>query len=211
VRRCLLPLLLLPVLLTLMAAPSSAGNGLAGPGWRWPVPPRGVVQGFAPPPQPWLAGQRGVDLAAPAGSAVRAAGAGVVTFAGRVAGVWVIAIRHPDGLSTTYEPVRPSVHAGDAVAAGQVIGVLRRFGGQCRPQACLHWGLRRGQVYLDPLLLLRGGVVRLLPYDGPGGDGPVVLAPVALGAALGALGLRRRRRSRTAQSAFGHPASRYAL
>ena len=29
--------------------------------------------------------------------------------------------------------------------------------------ACLHWGLRHGDVYLDPLALLGLGRVRLLP------------------------------------------------
>jgi hypothetical protein len=32
----------------------------------------------------------------------------------------------------------------------------------CPAAACLHWGLRRGEVYLDPMLLL-GFRVRLLP------------------------------------------------
>jgi hypothetical protein len=29
--------------------------------------------------------------------------------------------------------------------------------------ACLHWGLRSGALYLDPLILLGLGPVRLLP------------------------------------------------
>ena len=34
----------------------------------------------------------------------------------------------------------------------------------CTAEACLHWGLRRGEVYLDPLSLLRPPRVRLLPW-----------------------------------------------
>ena len=47
------------------------------------------------------------------------------------------------------------------MALGQVIGVLGT-GGHCR--GCLHWGLREGRSYLDPLLLLggRGGRLRLV-------------------------------------------------
>src|SRR4051794_10499985 len=55
--------------------------------YRWPlngIPV--VVRRFAPPPSPWLPGHRGVDLAGLRGSIVRAAGPGVVAFAGMVAG-----------------------------------------------------------------------------------------------------------------------------
>jgi hypothetical protein len=31
--------------------------------------------------------------------------------------------------------------------------------------SCLHWGLRRGDTYLDPLLLVRPRRIRLLPLD----------------------------------------------
>ncbi len=46
-----------------------------------------------------------------------------------------------------------------------MIGRLGR-GGHCS-STCLHWGLKRGDTYLDPLLLVGGGesVLRLLPAD----------------------------------------------
>jgi murein DD-endopeptidase MepM/ murein hydrolase activator NlpD len=136
-------------------------------GYRWPldgVP--AVVRRFDPPPRPWLPGHRGVDLAAPPGATVRAAGPGTVAFAGTVAGRGVVSVQHPGGLRTTYEPVQPSVVAGTAVAAGTPIGVLTTGHARCLAPACLHWGLRRGEVYLDPLMLLGFGRVRLLPLDG---------------------------------------------
>jgi len=122
-----------------------------------------VARGFDPPAKPWLPGHRGVDLDGEPGDPVLAAGAGVVAFAGEVARVPVISIRHPDGLLTTYEPVRTRLHAGDPITLGQRIGRLVMVGSHCSPAACLHWGLRRGHDYLDPLALLHLNPVRLLP------------------------------------------------
>ena len=119
-----------------------------------------VVRGFDPPDQPWLAGHRGVDILGQPGQTVVAAMDGVVSFAGMVAGRPVIAIRH-DELTTTYEPVQPIVSAGQAVHAGQPIGSLLA-GHPCPGEACLHWGLKEGETYLDPLSLLGAGKIRLL-------------------------------------------------
>ncbi|MFF8814879.1 M23 family metallopeptidase [Streptomyces pactum] len=142
-----------------------------------------VVRGWEPPPQPWAAGHRGVDLAARPGQPVRAAAGGRVVFTGAVAGRGVLSIEL-DGtgscpLRTTYEPVRASVRKGDRVSAGQVVGVMAPGPSHC-PVGCLHWGLLRADHYLDPLSLLppwmlRGGPSRLLPVFGipePEGDGP---------------------------------------
>jgi murein DD-endopeptidase MepM/ murein hydrolase activator NlpD len=141
-------------------------------GFRWPLDgvPR-VVRPFDPPPEPWQRGHRGVDLAGPVGVTVRAAGPGTVLFAGMIANRPVVSVSHQNGLRTTYEPVRPVVAAGDRVAAGQPLGVLLAGHPGCLagPPACLHWGLRRGEEYLDPLLLLGLGRVRLLPI--PPGNG----------------------------------------
>jgi len=80
-----------------------------------------------------------------------------------VAGRAVVSIAHPGGLRTTYEPLTPLVKAGDEVAAGTPIGTLDTGHPGCAAAACLHWGLRRGDTYLDPLALLGQGPVRLLP------------------------------------------------
>lgn len=145
------------------AAPGSVAVQTGSP-YVWPLAaePR-VTRWFDPPPRPWLPGHRGVDLVADPGATVRAAGPGVVHFAGPVAGVGVVSVDHPGGLRTTYQPVTPSVSAGDAVAAGDLIGVLDAGHPGCPVAACLHWGLRRGATYLDPLALLGIGRVRLLP------------------------------------------------
>ncbi|WBB62778.1 peptidoglycan DD-metalloendopeptidase family protein [Streptomyces sp. WMMC500] len=153
----------------------------------WPVAggARGrpvVVRGFEPPASPYGPGHRGVDLRAGAGQPVRAAAAGRVAFAGRVAGRGVLAVEHPGTgrppLRTTYEPVVPAVREGARVAAGQVVGYLQGGAYHCAT-ACLHWGLRRGPSYLDPLSLLpprllTAGHARLLPVFGvppTAGDG----------------------------------------
>jgi murein DD-endopeptidase MepM/ murein hydrolase activator NlpD len=132
--------------------------------WVWPLAgtPQ-VARGFEPPPQRWAAGHRGVDLLALAGAVVRSAGAGSVTFAGSLAGRGVVVVAHADGTRTTYEPVVATVQRGDQVGVGQALGRLTVVGGHCLPLACLHWGRRRGEVYLDPMLLLRPGPARLLP------------------------------------------------
>ncbi len=114
-----------------------------------------------------------------------AAGAGTVVFAGPVAGRGVVSIDHVGGLRTTYEPVSPIVRAGDIVARGQQIGTVSEHPGQseqpgqsghpgctdCLHSGVLHWGVRRGMDYLDPLRLLALGRLRLLPWEGDAGNG----------------------------------------
>jgi len=92
-------------------------------------------------------------LATSTGQPVGAAAAGVVSFAAELAGRWVVVIDHGT-LRTTYEPVRPSVSVGEFVRVGQNIGVIDTGTGHCGDGHCLHWGLRRGDRYLDPRLLL---------------------------------------------------------
>lgn len=129
-----------------------------------------VTRAFRAPPNPYGRGHRGVDLAAAPGEAVRAAGAGTVAFVGLVAGRGVVSVDHPGGLRTTYEPVTPSVALGAVVVRGSPLGALDPGHGGCPVAACLHWGLRRpgpgGTVdYLDPLILLGLGHVRLWPLN----------------------------------------------
>ncbi len=138
--------------------------------FTWPLrPPPAVLRRFAPGPQPWSPGHRGVDLGAGAGAAVLAAGDGRVTFVGTVAGVGVVVVDHGT-LRTTYEPVTATMPRGAAVSAGQEIGRLDAATGHCG-RACLHWGALRGSVYVDPLLL--PGL--------PGAPGPPVLLPLGAG------------------------------
>jgi hypothetical protein len=137
-----------------------------------------------------------VDLAAAPGSTVLAAGSGVVAFAGVLAGRGVLSIVHANGLRTTYEPLQPTVAVGARVAAGAVVGRLAAGHPGCPEPSCLHFGLRRGAEYLDPLDLFRHGPIRLLPLAeaadaAPARPGQVVPAaadsgPVAPAARQGA-------------------------
>jgi murein DD-endopeptidase MepM/ murein hydrolase activator NlpD len=134
--------------------------------WTWPL--TGVptlTRPFAPPPHQWLPGHRGVDLAGTEGQPVLAAGAGVVVYAGPLAGRGVVSVDHASGLRTTYEPVRASVLSGQPVAPGQPLGMLAAGHAGCPVAACLHWGLRRGETYLDPLVLMRPPRLRLKPMS----------------------------------------------
>jgi murein DD-endopeptidase MepM/ murein hydrolase activator NlpD len=156
----------LAALAAVVPAPAAAAPTAPAAVAPWVAPMDGgldVTRSFEPPPGPYGAGHRGVDLAGAPGSPVRAAGDGVVVFAGMVAGRPVVSIDHAGGLRTTYEPVHPSVAAGQQVARGSPIGTLVPGHAGCPRDACLHWGLRRGSTYLDPMLLLRPVRVRLLP------------------------------------------------
>ncbi|MEU3525649.1 M23 family metallopeptidase [Streptomyces sp. NPDC038707] len=182
------PLVLAAALLTplawadapLPAPPTAPAPPVPALARAWPVgtrPP--VLRGWRPPATVYGPGHRGVDLAAPAGSPVRAVAPGRVLFAGRVAGRGVVSLAvGGTDLRTTYEPVRASVREGDEVAAGAVAGTLEA-GAHCGGAPCLHWGLLRGGTYLDPLSLLppwllNGGPSRLLPVRP---DRPAAVSP----------------------------------
>jgi cell wall-associated NlpC family hydrolase len=150
------------------AAPADPAPRTAG--WRWPLdkPAPEVIRHFHPPPQRWAAGHRGVDLAAAPGEPVLAPVGGEITFAGRVAGrgVVVVAARR---LRATLEPVTSVVRVRQNIEAGELIGHLETAGSHCLPATCLHWGVRRGETYLDPLTLLpsRPADIVLLPLSAP--------------------------------------------
>jgi murein DD-endopeptidase MepM/ murein hydrolase activator NlpD len=152
--------------------PQAPGPPVPAVGRAWPVGTHpAVLRGWEPPATVYGRGHRGVDLAAPAGTPVRAVAAGRVSFAGRVAGRGVVSVQLTGtDLRTTYEPVNASVQKGDEVTPGEVVGTLEPTGAHCTV-TCIHWGLLRGETYLDPLSLLppwllHRGPSRLLPVLG---------------------------------------------
>jgi murein DD-endopeptidase MepM/ murein hydrolase activator NlpD len=151
---------------------SAAAARLPGPvptpvaRFSWPLaPPHPVLRRFQAPSTPYGPGHRGVDLGGTPGEAVFAAADGVVVFAGHLVDRGLVSVDHAGGLRTTYEPITPTVVAGQAVRRGEVIGQLQPGHSECTAApACLHWGVRRGEEYLDPLALVSSGHVRLLPW-----------------------------------------------
>lgn len=157
------------------ASPKAPDPGVPAVGRNWPVGQHPtVLRGWDPPTTPYGPGHRGVDLASPPGTPVRAVAPGRVSFAGRVAGRGVVSVELADTgtppLRTTFEPVRPSVDKDTEVAAGDIIGALDTSS-HCGGPTCLHWGLLREQTYLNPLDLLPSWLAddappRLLPVLG---------------------------------------------
>ena len=146
------------------AAPALPAAASGQDTWLDAPAPLEIAAGFERPASDWGPGHRGIDLWLAAGAQVLAPGDGVVTFAGRVAERGVVVVSHPSGLRSTLEPVTASVAIGERVHIGDAVGTLELSGSHCPPRACLHWGVRRGDAYVDPLDVLRGyGPIRLLP------------------------------------------------
>jgi len=102
----------------------------------------------------------GVDLSAEPGDTVVAALDGVVSFAGRVPAPGggtrgVVTIDFGEGLRVTCLPLTGiTVSRGQAVSAGDRIGVLGESAGESTSRPHLHVSVRRGDTYLDPMLFL---------------------------------------------------------
>lgn len=171
----------LVALLGWACAPVRASAATDLPSGVRPVPGP-LVTRFDPPGVTWGSGHRGVDLEGTPGETVVAAADGSVTFAGDLAGRGVVVVDH-GVVRTTYEPVAAVVSVGEPVSRGQPIGRLQAGHLSCPGATCLHWGLREGDTYLDPLLLL-GATIRLLPASAsPVRPTPTISGPSPLNAA----------------------------
>jgi murein DD-endopeptidase MepM/ murein hydrolase activator NlpD len=138
--------------------------------FAWPVTGP-VIRGFEGPATPYSAGHRGIDIAAEVGTPIQAPDAGVVTFAGRVAGSLFLTIDHGAGIRTSY-----SLLSGLAVSKGAIVsrGQLVAFTGHGHPDVDvphLHFGIRLNGVYVDPLDYLEPAsvvdLIRLAPLSEP--------------------------------------------
>ena len=131
----------------------TATGALAATGWQAPLRPLTVTRPFEPPPTPYAAGHRGVDLAVSLASECwlrrRASSASPGTLAG---GAWL-----SSSMARCAPPTNRywrSCGVGAQVTGGEQIGVLQPGHPGCPAAACLHWGLLRGDTYLDPLGML---------------------------------------------------------
>lgn len=141
--------------------------------WRLPVDGE-PARRFAVGPDRFAAGQhRGVDLAAPVGTPVRAACGGRVRFAGTVGDAGRTVSVTCGGLVASYLHLATvDVRRGGWVPPGARIGTVGRSG---RPRGAphLHLGARRvaDGRYVDPLTLLGSGPGPAPPVAPPPGRG----------------------------------------
>lgn len=123
-----------------------------------------IINDFDPPAQRWQAGHRGIDLRASDATELYAPSSGTVTFAGVVAGKNVVVLQHDNGLRSSFEPVTTQLPVGTFVEKGRIFAHrLPDAVSHCSGEGCIHWGVRDGDTYVDPLTLINPWVrVRLL-------------------------------------------------
>lgn len=131
---------------------TSSGSAASKAPLRWPVASPRLSSRFG---KRWGKDHDGIDMAAPTGTPVYAAAAGIVIYAGdQVRGYGnMVVLRHNDGLVTVYAHNSVMlVHNGDAVAVGQEIARVGDTGRSTAPH--LHFEVRRGDNPQDPMLFL---------------------------------------------------------
>lgn len=96
---------------------------------------------------------RGLDLAAPEGTPVRAAADGTVSRAGWAGGYGLLVeLQHANGYTTRYAHLASvAVAPGALVRKGTILGTVGRTGLATGPH--LHFEVRRGGLAIDPLRL----------------------------------------------------------
>ncbi|MEW5991381.1 MAG: peptidoglycan DD-metalloendopeptidase family protein [Chloroflexota bacterium] len=132
-----------------MAGRITQEYGCTGFSWE---PPKGSCAHF----------HSGIDIAAPMYTAIRAAGPGVVLFAGAnpydpTPKAWIVIVAHAENLVTWYAHVDnstkpPAVRVGDHVVAGQIIAYEGLTGRTTGPH--LHWMVELNGQFVNPRLFL---------------------------------------------------------
>ncbi len=125
-----------------------------GTSFRWPVRGR-IISDYGSKP----GGERndGINLAVPEGTAVKAAEAGTVIYAGNeLAGYGnLVLVRHADGWVSAYAHNSTlTVSKGDPVQRGQTIAQAGMSGSVTSPQ--VHFELRKGAKPVNPMDYLTG-------------------------------------------------------
>jgi murein DD-endopeptidase MepM/ murein hydrolase activator NlpD len=127
-------------------------NGTGVNGLRWPVKGK-VIAEFGKKPDG--AKNEGINIAVPEGTMIKAAGDGVIAYAGNGLKGYgnLVLIRHEGGFVTAYAHAKDlSVKKGDSVKRGAIIGRTGQTGAVNSPQ--LHFEVRKGPTALDPLKYL---------------------------------------------------------
>ncbi len=118
--------------------------------FRWPARGR-VINGFT-----GRGGNEGINIAVPEGTPVKAAGDGVVAYAGNELKGYgnLVLIRHENGYVSAYAHNGDiNVKRGDRVGRGQVIARSGQTGNVASPQ--LHFEIRKGANPVDPMPYLQ--------------------------------------------------------
>lgn len=131
---------------------SSGGSATFSGTFAWPTTSRAVTSGF---------GMRngrmheGIDIGVPIGTAVRAAGAGKVEFAGVQSGYGnTVIVRHNGTFRTLYAHLNAfECKVGDTVKAGETIAKSGNTGRSTGPH--LHFEIQRNGAAVDPRTYLK--------------------------------------------------------
>ena len=137
-------------------------------GWRSPVPMARISSRFNPnrmhPVLHVIMPHNGIDFAAPPGTPIYAAASGVVKSAGDSGPCGnMVQIDHPNGLTSAYchmSRFAAGLAPGQHVETRQLIGYVGQTGRATGPH--LHFAVKRGEMFLDPLTMKLDGV-RLVP------------------------------------------------
>ncbi len=129
-----------------------------GPGVIWPL--KGVLTSpFGV--RVWGNGlsefHRGIDIAAPTGTSVRAAKSGIVTYAGEMGSYGnVVFIDHGNGFSTRYAHLSAiNCKVGDNIKMGDVLGLVGSTGNSTGPH--LHFETLINNIPKNPMNFLKDG------------------------------------------------------
>lgn len=132
----------------------AATSAPAATGWQWPLLGP-ITQGFGESLTQYGFHQ-GIDIDGDTGDPVRAAREGTVVVA---SGGWdecgglQVHLDHGDGLQSWYRHLsRIDVAVGERVPAGSIIGAVGDTG--CSLGSHLHFAIREGKVFVDPLRYL---------------------------------------------------------
>jgi murein DD-endopeptidase MepM/ murein hydrolase activator NlpD len=125
---------------------SRSNGGVSKAGLIWPLN-GAVTSEFGPR---WGLFHAGIDIAAPAGSAIKAAKAGTVIYAGNEGGYGnFVIIDHGGGLATAYAHMSSiAMREGQRVSQGQTVGTVGSTGHSTGPH--LHFEVRVDGVAKNP-------------------------------------------------------------
>ena len=120
----------------------------------WPLPTAGFVTRGTAGPSAYADAHPGLDVATPVGTAIRAAGGGVVVEVKEDAEYGLsVRLAHVDGYESLYAHAsKVLVEEGDRVPRGQLIALSGNSGRSTAPH--LHFEVRRAGKVLDPLQLI---------------------------------------------------------